>query len=1029
MNASRKTADPGGLAALIKFGCQRSPAEWGCVLVRSESGWYPDLTVGLSKKLKIQLDEVIGQRTILRWLEETAELGNSRYKKSGGELGVGRMYLFPGPTSTRQLLIGAGSLSKVDKEFFGELASRIYSELPAESFGEIPAGQSAIAGGASLSLSESLGGMLEIVCRAMQADAGYLAVLAGEQLRVKGVRGLENELFGIAIEVNSHSHFSEVITRKKVIQLTPGEDADPDFSSIRSGENHNYQLIIPVVAGNRVTAVVGLMRPEPFSTDERKKAEAIGSHIAPPVEKSMLGMEAAYYLQRFALLNELASFASSGLDLPRVVQRGQAVLLRAFDADAAHIWLCDDDRIGLLSFVEGDNGQITRRMLKGGAIEKSVVEIGQPIRIDETTDSDEQGSRLVVPMRFRGAVIGVVSLQSHSPAAFSEQDEKYLAVVASQLASIITSIRLNTEMRLRALAMKNVNDIVQEIVDLRNIPEITRQTARLLAEKFEHEMVLVMRVDAQLDEFIAEGVAGSQVQDVPHGFRFSKGLGIPSEVARDGVSILLSDVRSAPNYVPIPGWDPGSGMWVPLRAGTEIIGVISVESREINNLDDNDLAVLEAVAGILSSVLTNASQYDQLKESVSQLAAVRETALDVGADLDLDTLLKRVVNRVRVMLDAHGAELGFVDRENQVVEVLVSENPWQDYSGYRFKFNDGVTGQVAAAGEGIAIADFNSWGGRVDSVFKAPFSTVAGVPLKLMGEVIGTLVVQDDRPARAFNNTDLKTLELLAPLLAIFIRNARLYQELELRMEAQRLAEERLVRSAKLAAVGEIAAAVAHELNNPLTTVTGFSELVRDALPEDAPERKDVDLVLAEAQRARTIIRRLLDFSRQSELLRVDTDLNEIITMVVQMIHHMAQTANIEVQMALWGDIPTVRVDRNQIQQVLLNLLHNGIQAMPDGGKLLVETLVEHREDLRWLGIRVTDTGMGIAEEDLAKIFEPFFTTKPTGQGTGLGLSVSYSIISEHGGYIDVSSQVGEGSVFTIWLPVQREDEDTRAYD
>jgi signal transduction histidine kinase len=354
--------------------------------------------------------------------------------------------------------------------------------------------------------------------------------------------------------------------------------------------------------------------------------------------------------------------------------------------------------------------------------------------------------------------------------------------------------------------------------------------------------------------------------------------------------------------------------------------------------------------------------------------------------------------------------------------VLVSENPWQEYSGYRFNFNDGVTGRVAASGKPLAIADFNSWRGRSENTFKAPFSTVAGVPLKLQGEVIGTLVVQDDRPAREFTQRDIRTLELLAPQLAIFIRNARLYQELETRMEAQRLAEERLVRSARLAAVGEMAAAVAHELNNPLTTVTGFAELLLDSFAVDSPEYEDMNLVLKEAQRSRAVVRRLLDFSRQSDLLRVDTDLNEIITTVLQMVHHLATNENVTVRMELWGDIPQIRADRNQLHQVILNLVHNAIQAMPGGGELFVQSLIEARQDQTWVGIRVKDTGVGIPEENIDKIFEPFFTTKPSGEGTGLGLSVSYSIISEHGGYIDVVSVEGVGAMFTIWLPTQRDE-------
>ena len=126
--------------------------------------------------------------------------------------------------------------------------------------------------------------------------------------------------------------------------------------------------------------------------------------------------------------------------------------------------------------------------------------------------------------------------------------------------------------------------------------------------------------------------------------------------------------------------------------------------------------------------------------------------------------------------------------------------------------------------------------------------------------------------------------------------------------------------------------------------------------------------------------------------------------------------------MELWGDIPQIRADRNQLHQVILNLVHNAIQAMPGGGELFVQSLIEARQDQTWVGIRVKDTGVGIPEENIDKIFEPFFTTKPSGEGTGLGLSVSYSIISEHGGYIDVVSVEGVGAMFTIWLPTQRDE-------
>jgi signal transduction histidine kinase/putative methionine-R-sulfoxide reductase with GAF domain len=570
----------------------------------------------------------------------------------------------------------------------------------------------------------------------------------------------------------------------------------------------------------------------------------------------------------------------------------------------------------------------------------------------------------------------------------------------------------------RAHYLMQIYEIFQQIISIHEPLKIADVSAQLIAERFGHEMVLVMLLDDSHQELVAEGVAGSSIEGVPKGFRFAKDLGIPGEVLKTGESILIFDAMDARNYYPIPGWDPGSVLCAPLINDGVVFGVINVEYQIPNLVNKADLFLLDTLASLLSSVLVNAQQYQQLQSNVGQLEAVRETALDLGKDLDLGILMKRVVNRVRDLVDARGAELGLVDEKEKLVRVLVSENPWQDYTGYSFPLMSGVAGRIAALGEPLAVADFNSWSGKAESAFKAPFTTVAGVPLKLSGEVIGTLSVQDDRPTRAFNNEDIQILELLAPQLSIFIRNARLYQELEETLVAQRLAEERLIRSAKMAAIGEMAAAIAHELNNPLTTVTGFTELILESMSEDSPEYKDLSLVLKEAQRSRTVVRRLLDFSRQGEILHVESDINEIISNVLALVHHIAQTSNTEIRVEMWDDLPQISIDRNQIQQVFLNLIHNGIQAMPHGGELRIHTLLDRREDGEWIGVVIKDSGEGISKENLDRIFEPFFTTKPSGEGTGLGLSVSYNIVSEHGGYIDVKSQEGEGAEFSVWLPV-----------
>jgi len=244
-------------------------------------------------------------------------------------------------------------------------------------------------------------------------------------------------------------------------------------------------------------------------------------------------------------------------------------------------------------------------------------------------------------------------------------------------------------------------------------------------------------------------------------------------------------------------------------------------------------------------------------------------------------------------------------------------------------------------------------------------------------------------------------------------------QELQARISAQMEAEARLIQAAKLAAVGEMAAGVAHELNNPLTTVVGFTELALDELPMESPIRKDLDLVLQEARRARRVVRRLLDFARQTETSRVKADINEIVDDVMMLTKHLMHASHVQPEIRMGQNLTWVSVDRNQIKQVVINLVNNALYAMPEGGRLVVETAEQARYGRQWMTLTVRDTGEGIPPENLERIFEPFFTTRADHGGTGLGLSVTYGIVTDHSGMIEVESTVKQGSTFTVWLPLE----------
>ena len=232
----------------------------------------------------------------------------------------------------------------------------------------------------------------------------------------------------------------------------------------------------------------------------------------------------------------------------------------------------------------------------------------------------------------------------------------------------------------------------------------------------------------------------------------------------------------------------------------------------------------------------------------------------------------------------------------------------------------------------------------------------------------------------------------------------------------QQATRRQIGRSEQLASVGRLAAGVAHEINNPLTGVLAFADLLRQKENMDEQDRQDLEVIVREAIRAREIVRGLLDYARETPSAQVPLNANEAVVQVVKLLGKREAFQHIVIVEDLAEDLPLVNADRNQLEQVLVNLSLNACEAMPNGGTLMLATSSAHGKVV----VEVTDTGCGISKEHLDRIFEPFFTTKPVGKGTGLGLSVSYGIVRQHGGALEVESQEGKGSTFKIILPALR---------
>jgi len=607
--------------------------------------------------------------------------------------------------------------------------------------------------------------------------------------------------------------------------------------------------------------------------------------------------------------------------------------------------------------------------------------------------------------------------------------------VAPAIETIITF----DEMSGHLLRLGMLNDFAITISSGRNLDQIARRMFALLARAFGTELIALYLLSSD-NRLLNE-------------YRITDGNTLTT--SRETSASVTSTVRSAEEHrifpllmngqkvrlgenqveVNLPLYDRAlSGLYVPLRFRGQTIGILCVESLRNNAFNLYDESLMTVIASHLASLADYTRLREEAEGRARNLGLIHEVVQQVigltdqreVAVITSDLLARYFAYELAAVFiaDEKGNLTigGFGGTSQNVVKRAMKS--------FEYPVMGGITGYVFGTGESTMVNDVLQ-----DKRYRSIKGWQAGsemcVAIRESEKIIGIIDVESSS-RNAFTHNDFIALESLAGILASVITSADQYQrlqvtisqlrstqmELRARMEAQRSAENRLIQAAKLAAVGEMAAGIAHELNNPLTSVTGFAELVLEDMPEGSESRKDLETVMREALRARDVVRRLLDFARQSESIRARASLNEVVEDVVALSRHLIHMSGIELKIDLEKDLPWVLIDSNQMKQVLINLVHNALQAMPDGGEMEIKTSNSSRSNRAWVIVSVQDTGVGIPQLEQARIFEPFYTTKGNQGGTGLGLSVTYGIITDHGGQIDVVSQPGAGAKFTVWLPL-----------
>lgn len=512
-------------------------------------------------------------------------------------------------------------------------------------------------------------------------------------------------------------------------------------------------------------------------------------------------------------------------------------------------------------------------------------------------------------------------------------------------------------------------------------------------------------------------------------------------VFRTGSPLLLTpqmlDELLERGDIELIGQRAPSWLGVPLKTATETIGVLVVQHySDPHAYSERDLEFLSSVGSQIAlaierkraeEALHEANQraiieYERLLERISQLGQT------LGTARDLLTVFRALRDFTIISAPCDSILISLYDAKHNT---RVTSYAWTDGEEIEIKeplplnIDAGRVGRAMATQQVVITHDYLKYARSVPQVFIDPAQnnlrpdSALVAPMSVMGKPIGVLEIQSYQ-SHAYTNEHSVAMHMAANLAAITIENVRL-------LEGEREKEEQLRQSQKMEAIGKLAGGVAHDFNNLLTAITGYSDLTLRRLEEGHPLRRNIEEIKKAGDRAATLTRQLLAFSRKQMMQPKVLDLNAVVVEMFKMLQRLIGE-DIDLLSSLDANLGQIKADPGQLQQVLMNLCVNARDAMPRGGKLTLKTCniyIDEEYAQRHVSVQpgdyvllsVSDTGCGMDAQTEERIFEPFFTTKEQGKGTGLGLSTVYGIVKQSGGNIWVYSEVERGTTFKIYLP------------
>jgi len=811
-------------------------------------------------------------------------------------------------------------------------------------------------------------------------------------------------------------------------QRDPRWERRPSSSAIRSW------LGVPLVHRGEFLGALNLdsRRLEFFTREDAALAQALATQVAAAISAARQYESELRRAERYRAISEI-SLAISQLDLASVLEIVYRKVSGLMDASSFYIGLYDAESEQLRIVGSYEHGEripdtvqhagagltgLVLRTRKRMIIHDSLLE---PIPETVIIDGDVPRSLLMFPLITQEHPVGVISVQSYQPNAYTSGDIALMETIAGAVATAIDNAQLYNATAGQLAALETLHQMSLRLASVQSREQVAGLVLEAVMELFgPSEACLFLDSDPPHEPKMWEGCVGRDSGRPPGRSRNPSSDMLAQQITATGQPIILHDLDSMPTIAAARDRPARALAGYPLVRGNSRLGALMLYYDKPQFFRATTLRTLELLCMQAATALENASYYQRLRRQLDEVSALHDLAREVSSSEALDDMLQLVTHRMRDVYDCRSAAIALYDPDsNQVViRAAVGLDP-QYLAAARFEMGEFVAGHVVATGEVVYVPDTHKEPNF--RVIDPGVRSILAVPLTVHDQVIGTMSVDSSSP-NAFTADHERLLTIAGSQLAAAIETLRLLEET--RQRAAQLADANKTLRAVDALRDELVQNVSHELRSPLALVRGYAGLMRDGeLGAVSPEQVDaLDMIEQKAESISRLINDILSL----ETIRRDTlelglvDLAAIAEQSVngaRLVHgehgftFVCETAP--------GDY-TVEGDRDRLTQVIDNLLGNAIKFSPAGTTITVR--LSPGEEAGSVTIEVIDQGIGIPPEKLEQIFERFYQVEHTGMahggGAGLGLSIVQRILEAHGGSIRVTSVEGKGSTFTCTLPL-----------